>query len=357
MAKLSVNIIVYHQKEIQYFESLFASLRAQTFQDFSLVLIDNTSDDGTFDSLEMAAKKLEKDITVVRNSGNVGFANGHNAGIKAADAEYILLQNPDMYLDPDVFERMVSFLDAHDSVAAVSPRLMRWDFVRVKESGNFDDGKTNQIDCIGVRLFRNRRAVEWLTRQVWDPSSESTDVQELYSKKTVEVFGVSGAFPMYRASVLKAVSFASGDVFDPLYHSYKEDLDLAYRMRNLGYTSYVLLDTVAYHDRTGAGPKELSDMAAALNKKHQSAYVRYHSYKNHIMTLIKNEYWQNVMIDFPRIFWYELKKFVYLFVLQPGVFFKSWGFLFRHMGQVLKQRKDVLAKRTLFWKGIRRWFL
>lgn len=357
MAKLSVNIIVYHQKEVPYFAPLFASLAAQTFQDFSLVLIDNTDGDGTFDLLHTEAKKLGRDITLVHNDGNVGFANGHNAGIKASNAEYILLQNPDMYLTPEVFEHMVAFLDAHDTVAAVSPRLMRWDFARVTEAADPDAGKTNQIDCIGVRLFRNRRAVEWLTRQVWDPSSDSPDVQALYGKKAIEVFGVSGAFPMYRASVLKAVAFSSGDVFDPLYHSYKEDLDLAYRMRNLGYTSYVLLNTIAYHDRTGAGPKELSDMAAALNKKNQSEYVRYHSYKNHLMTLYKNEYWQNVLRDFPGMFWYEAKKFIFLLLVHPRIFFRAWWYLVAHAGQLRAQRRDVVAKRTLFWKGIRRWFL
>jgi len=216
-------------------------------------------------------------------------------------------------------------------------------------------GFTSQIDAIGIRLFRNRRAVEWLTKQTWAKDSDCQEVREIFDKQVQEVFGVSGAFPIYRKAITDKVLLPGDNIFDPTYHSYKEDLDLAYRLRNAGFVSYVLLDTVSFHDRTGAGPKAMSDFAAATNKVKQPYFVSFHSYKNHLRTLYKNEYWQNVLIDFPMIFWYELKKFGYLLVFSPTVIINGWLEIFKTWGYMQSARTAILKSRRLHWKGIRRW--
>ncbi|KKQ39061.1 MAG: Glycosyl transferase family 2 [Candidatus Magasanikbacteria bacterium GW2011_GWA2_37_8] len=219
-----------------------------------------------------------------------------------------------------------------------------------------NEGFTSQIDAVGMKLYRNRRAVEWLTRQEWAKDSENKEVREIYGKPVREVFGVSGAFPMYRKNLLDKVLLPGNNLFDPTYHSYKEDLDLAYRLRNAGYVSYVLLDAVAYHDRTGAGPKEMGDWAALKNKKKQSYFVQYHSYKNHLRTLYKNEYWQNILMDFFPIVWYELKKLGYLLLINPSIIFKGWVEIIKDRSYTRSARVKILASRKMYWKGIRRWF-
>ncbi len=358
MSKLSINLIVYSSKESVYIPLLFESLKKQTFQDWEMLVIDNGSDGDILRLVEDNLRALDKRYRILRQSANIGFASGHNAGYKETAAPYVLLQNPDMYLMPDALEKMVNFLDQHQEVSTVSARLMRWDF----EAKQF----TSDIDAIGIRLLRNRRAVEWLTRQRWAKDSESAEVREMYEKKVVEVFGVSGAFAMYRKNAVDKLllpGFAKatpgkpdGNIFDPTYHSYKEDLDLAYRLRNAGYTSYVLLDAVAYHDRTGAGPKTLGDFAAAKNKRLQSKYVCFHSYKNHLRTLYKNEYWQNFLLDSPFILWFEFKKFVFLLITNPAILFRSWWEIIKNFKYTRQAKKAIHASRKMYWKGLRRWF-
>ena len=323
-----------------------------------MLVIDNGSDGDVLRLVEDNLKALNKPYHVLKQGVNVGFAAGHNVGYRETVAPYVLLQNPDMYLMPDALEKMVNFLDQHHDVSTVSARLMRWDF----EAKQF----TSDIDAIGIKLLRNRRAVEWLTRERWAKDSESKDVRDMYDKKLVEVFGVSGAFAMYRKSAIDKLSlpdFAKAtqgkprnNMFDPTYHSYKEDLDLAYRLRNAGYTSYILLDAVAYHDRTGAGPKTLGDFAAAKNKRSQSKYVRFHSYKNHLRTLYKNEYWQNFLLDSPFILWFEFKKFVYLLLTSPVILFKCWWEIIKNFKYTREAKKTIHASRKMYWRGLRRWF-
>ncbi len=364
MNRLTISLIVYSSKEAKYIPFLFDSLKKQTFQDWELLIIDNASDGDTLAVVEKHAKETGRPYRIIKNNANIGFAAGHNVAFKEVKTEYFLLQNPDMYVLPDVLEQMVTFLDDQKNAAAVAPRLMRWDFDKAsaaKELGeSFENaaekGYTSDIDAIGVRLFRNRRAVEWLTRYTWAADCGSEDVRRIFNKTYIEVFGVSGAFPMFRKSVLDAVVLPEENLFDPTYHSYKEDLDLAYRMRNAGHTSYVMLKAEAYHDRTGAGPKEHSDFAAIKNKKHQSKFIRFHSYKNHLRTLYKNEYWQNVLFDFPYILWYEAKKFGFMLLTDPLTLLKGWFEIFKHIGYTRKARKAITESRKMYWKGLRRWF-
>ena len=362
MHKLTVNLVVYNGEK--YIPYLLESLKNQTFKDFEMIIVDNASTDRTVELAEESLKDSGIEYRLIRSSENLGFSPGHNLALKEVKTPYFLLQNVDMYLMPDVLGKMVDFLDTHPETAAIAPRLMRWDFEKVQAAiqvgSNMVDaareGFTSQIDAVGIKLFRNRRAVEWLTRQEWAKDSESKEINELYNKQVQEVFGVSGAFPMYRKTIVDKVLLPGNNLFDPTYHSYKEDLDLAYRLRNAGFVSYVLLDAVSYHDRTGAGPKEMSDWSAMKNKKRQSYFVAYHSYKNHLRTLYKNEYWQNFLLDFIPIFWYELKKFGFLLISNPKVILDGWRDMIRNASYTRSARLAVVASRKMYWKGIRRWF-
>lgn len=369
MAKLAINLVV--RNGAKYIPFLFASLKRQTFTDWELMVIDNASEDDTIKVIEkeMAGASPRhsgagQNLRILKQETNLGFSPGHNLAWRESRAPFVLLLNADMYLLPDVLEKAVGFLETHPDVASATPRLMRWDFektlVAFKNGSDIPEaaktGFTSQIDAIGMKLFRNRRAVEWLTRQTWSKDSEDKDVRNIYEKPVQEVFGVSGALPFYRKSLIDKVLLPGENIFDPTYHSYKEDLDLAYRLRNAGYVSYVLLDIVAYHDRTGAGPKEMGDFAAIRNKKRQSEYVRFHSYKNHLRTLYKNEYWQNFLLDFPQIFWYEFKKFAYLLLTDPMIIIRSKIDLIRHFSYTRSARAAILKSRKMYWKGIRRWF-
>jgi GT2 family glycosyltransferase len=187
--------------------------------------------------------------------------------------------------------------------------------------------------------------VDWRAGETWNNNIS----------KNIEVFGVSGALPLFRRSALQMIVDKEGNVFDPVFSSYKEDVDLAFRLQQYGSTSWVVPDAVAYHDRSAAMPGKLGDTEALLNKQKQSEIVKYNSYRNHLYVLYKNEYWQNFIIDFPWIFWYELKKFVY-FLLFDRVILGG-------LKDVLKQRKRlkksrVVSKqlRKLTWDKMRVWW-
>ncbi len=357
--KLIIQLVTWNGKK--YIPYLFESLRKQTFSNFHLYILDNGSTDGTQDTIEKELHNFKFEHTFIRNEKNIGFAGGHNQVFKDTKNnqqdtnkyQYVLLLNQDMYLTSDCIEKMVKFFDANRKAAAVSPRLMRWDFKEI--NSGLEKTFTHTIDSLGLKIFRNRRVIEKYVGKVWEDKKSRVELSYRTSNDAMEVFGVSGAFPMFRRSALEAVSFGDGNFFDDNYGSYKEDVDLAYRLQIAGFHSYVLLDVIAYHDRTAPGIDERGKRIAVQHKRSQSEWVKYHSYKNHIMTLYTNEYSRNLALDFPWIIWYELQKFVY-FLLFDRAILKGLFEIKKNRKKLKQTREEVKEMRRVSSKELRIWW-
>ncbi len=350
MSILSVHLVTWNGAK--YVPFLFESLRKQTFHDWKLYILDNASKDGMVEAMKQELNNFPVQYELMEHRENSGFAGGHNILFQKTESKYIILLNQDMVLEPDCFQKIVSFFDLHQDVAAVSPRLMKWNF----EAKEF----TDSVDTLGLKIFRSRRVIEKYAGKQWNmlkPKMTLSFRAERFRDGTaLEVFGVSGALPAFRRSVIQEVAFSDGTIFDSSYHAYKEDVDLAFRLRSAGHRSFVLLEAVAYHDRSAAGPEQMDDMTALENKKKQSEWVRYHSYKNQLMTLYKNEYWQNLLLDFPWIFWYELKKCIYFLFCDRHVL-QGLSELWKSRKQLAQRRQKMQQKRKATWKEMRSWWI
>ncbi|OGH73864.1 MAG: hypothetical protein A3C90_01310 [Candidatus Magasanikbacteria bacterium RIFCSPHIGHO2_02_FULL_51_14] len=356
--KLHVHLVTWNGAK--YIPYLFESLRRQTFRDWELFVLDNASSDGTVEKIKLETRnsKLETGdslvfVTLIESRSNTGFAGGHNLlfqetrNKKQETNEYILLLNQDMYLYKTCFERLVEFMDKYAEVGSATPLLLKWEFGKIVTG--FDASFTDVIDSLGLRVDRNRRVREMFSGYRVD------DLLKCLKGNLGEIFGVSGALPIYRRKALEDAAFSDGTIFDESYHAYKEDVDLAFRLQSAGWKSRAALSAIALHDRSAAGPEDPTDQSAAKNKKQQSKWVRYHSYKNHLMTLYKNEYWQNVLLDFPWIFWYEWKKFVWFFLFDRKVL-GGLKEIWKMRGAVRNKKQETRNKRKVRWREMRKWW-
>jgi GT2 family glycosyltransferase/8-oxo-dGTP pyrophosphatase MutT (NUDIX family) len=346
MPKLSVNLVTWNGSK--YIPYLFESLKKQTFKDWKLFVFDNGSTDNTVDAIKKELADFNFDYEIIKNKENFGFAGGHNRIFKLADTKYVLLLNQDMYIKDDCIEKMIAYADLHKDVSAIAPRLMKWNFDEINING-LQASFSGLVDALGLKIYRSRRVIEQFTSEEW------TNIKDAYSADVLPVFGVSGAFPMFKRKVLEEVADVEGNIFDENYHAYKEDVDLAFRLRSAGHCASVLLDAVSYHDRSAAGPKDLSDNSAIKNKRNQSQWVKYNSYKNHLMTLYKNEYFVNFIIDFPWILWYEIKKFIFFLIFDRKVLTGCIDIL-RKRKELACARHNVILKRKINWIEMRRWW-
>ena len=340
--------------------ALFESLKKQTWQDFEIIVVDNASSDDPANVILSEAKDLldhesridssatpqnDKKIRVrfIQNPTNVGFAAGHNQIFALSQSSYHLVLNQDIYLEPDCLEKLIGFMDGHADAAMVGPKLLKWNF------GDLNKG--NEVDSLGLLVLRSRRVID--KKKISERGSHSTIAQGKLSTTTrndnvSEVFGVSGACALFRRAAVETV----GGLFDENFFTYKEDVDLAYRINSAGGKYYVFPEAVAHHARTGADSGQANDYAQARNKTNQPDLVKYYSYRNHLITLFKNEYWQNFIIDLPWILWYELKKFGYFLLFDRAVL-AGLGDIWQARQEIKKQRTGIKKLRKLNWKEMR----
>ncbi|MDD3285005.1 MAG: glycosyltransferase [Patescibacteria group bacterium] len=337
MAKISINLVIWNGAK--YLPYCIESIKYQTFTDWELNILDNGSSDNSLSYL----KEHYPQFKVVTLKENIGFAKGHNKLISWSNSDYIFCLNQDIILDYDFLKNTVEFLETHKDVGAISPKIYRWDFKKLRTSSTspepekalqtIDNGKTNIIDSCGLEIFKNHQVVEIGHGQ--EDSHEFQNIQE--------IFGTSGAVPIYRKKALEEIAIEN-EYFDEDYFSYKEDIDLSFRLQLSGNKIYFVPSAIAYHDRTASNIYGTKNTDITKNRKLKSSFVNKYSYKNHILCIIKNEFTKNLIKYFPNIFWYELKKFIYI------IFFERETLLF--FINNLKQIRKFIKKRKYTFKNI-----
>ena len=92
------------------------SALAQSFRDLEIILVDDGSTDGSSAMCDRYAA-LDPRVRVIHQS-NAGLSAARNAGIAAAQGEYIAFLDADDYLMPDAYEKLFSAMSAHGSDCA-----------------------------------------------------------------------------------------------------------------------------------------------------------------------------------------------------------------------------------------------
>lgn len=343
MPSVSVHIATWNSKRT--IRLALESLKQQTFKDFSILIVDNASQDGTVALL----KEQYPHIHVIQNSYNRGFAGAHNQAIHFSKSDYILMLNDDAVLADDHIETLVTVMESDGHIGSAEGLVL-------KLIGDPDelteDSYTSIIDTAGIRAQKSRRFSEigaGLKTEEFFKDSSSND------SRVVEVFGVSGAIPMYRRSALDDVRIGN-EYFDDDYNSYKEDIDMAWRLRLREWKSVVVYEAQAYHYRTAAdqsiNPGNFSTLKNRLSK---SERVNVLSSRNHLWTLVKNEQTANVIRHMPWICWYEIRKWGMVLLLEQRTL-KALTQFFKGLPKMLQKRKIIQQRATASPKEIRMWF-
>jgi len=111
--RVSVGLVVFNGEN--YIDQAIRSIRAQTFEDFELIISDNGSTDGTREICEFHANEDPR-IRYLRSEVNRGVAWNMNNVINQARAPYFKLACHDDEISPTFLERCIEILDAQPDV-------------------------------------------------------------------------------------------------------------------------------------------------------------------------------------------------------------------------------------------------
>lgn len=327
--KLTLQLSCYNGA--RYLPFLFLSLQRQTLRQWHLIVLDNASTQEESEAIKHAVSIAGFPIELFRVEKNIGFAGAHNFMFEKHknESDFVALLNDDAILEPIYLESLVNSLEKNKDFASVSGIIYRWDF---ENQNNTTLGKTNIIDTKGLYVSMNGAISDIDSGVLEDSISKPSRIES--------VFGVSGCLPCYRVYAIKQTNI-NETLFDPTFVTYKEDVELAFRLHSLGYSSATIPNAVAYHRRTlGHGIKrDVSDE------------TRYQSYRNHLWTHIIHTSIFELFSSRCLLIPYEILKLIYWLIQKPIMVSeliretkKEWKNLL-HKRQVTRVLRDSTKQR------------
>ncbi|MDA8020577.1 MAG: glycosyltransferase [Thermoanaerobaculia bacterium] len=294
-------------------------------------IVDNASRDDSADVAARWAQELDLPVKIQRRSANTGFAAGMNDAIAATGAPWVLVLNPDARPRPDYVRRLLARAQACDRaglrVGALTGRLIRP-----------ENGGVTTLDACGMVLRRTWRHL--------DRGSGEPDDGRLAEAQ--QVFGATGAAALYRREALLDVSIRDGDevlVFDPLFHSYREDAELCFRLHERGWS--VVYEPAARCEHRRA--------VLPANRRHTSARVNLHSLKNRYLLRAYHETGATLWRTLPFALARDLAALLWVLVAERSSL-AAYVWLWRQRRRWWARARCIRRRRIVSTSVVARWF-
>ena len=243
---------------------------------------------------------LNKELILIKNKNNCGFAEGNNIGVEYAlrkfKPDYILLLNNDTLVDINFLNELVKVGESDKNIGSVQSLLLKSDQI--------------SIDSLGQKML------------IWG-AKDITDNFENHLQEKIEIFGVCAASALYRTDLIKEIGLFDKDFFVLL-----EDVDLSWRIRLKGMKSILASKSIVYHKRGISKTISLKEIVNIfIHKTRQELVFKwYHESKN----------WQIIFIRY-----YPMRMIFISMIKCPKNFFLTF-ILFFYSSIKLKKTKSSL---------------
>lgn len=250
MTKSRVAVVILNWNGKSFLEKFLPSVLENSPDWVDLVIADNASTD---DSIAFLSAWYPK-IRLIQLDKNLGYAGGYNAALEKIMADYFVLLNSDIEVPPKWIEPVIDYMEAHSRVAAAQPKILSWHqrshFEYAGASGGF-------LDVLAYPFCRGRvfGRLEKDHGQYNDPMT---------------VLWATGACLFVRAS-----AFREAGGFDARFFAHMEEIDLCWRLQNLGNKIVVVPASKVFHIGGGTLPKS-------------SPFKTFLNFRNSLWLLTKN---------------------------------------------------------------------
>ncbi|WP_316811885.1 glycosyltransferase family 2 protein [Pedobacter heparinus] len=250
MSAASVAVVILNWNGKALLEQFLPSVVQSVYPNLQLIVGDNASTD---DSVAFV-KASYPQIKVIENDHNYGFAAGYNKLLEQVEADYYILLNSDVEVPANWIQPVIEAMEADVSIAAAQPKI-KWQ--KDKRSFEYAGAAGGYLDLHGYPFCRGR---------LFD--TIETDSGQYNDQK--EIFWASGA-----ALFIKSKCWKESSGLDPDFFAHMEEIDLCWRLKNLGYKVIYCPAAEVYH----LGGSTLSA---------ENPYKTYLNFRNNLVTMQKN---------------------------------------------------------------------
>lgn len=235
-------IVVLTWNKIDCLEDCIKSLLKINYPNYKIIVVDNASTKG---SLEQMQHDFDF-IKFIRNKENLGYAGGNNVGIKFAienGADYILLLNDDVVVDPNFLEELVNVAENEMKIGIVGPAIYYFE----EPSKLYQSyGKFNPYFGICYKSLAK-------------------------ISKPVEVDYIYGT-----ALLVKKEAILKAGLLDVNFFLYEEEKDWAYRIKKKGYKIVYVPSAKVYHKVSKSFSGWVNPIVLYYNTRNELLFARKH---------------------------------------------------------------------------------
>ena len=226
MQKLSVIIVSWNARG--YLRDCLDSIYKTAGQlECEIVVVDNASTDG---SADMVATEFPV-VKLIRSPQNLGFAKANNLGLKAASGSWLALVNSDVVIHPNCFQELVSFMEMHEEVGLVGPKIFGGDGLLQRTCRRLPTVWNTTCRMLALDAILSR----------WSLFS-GREMRHWKHEDQAEVEVLSGCFWLARREAVEKVG-----VLDERFFFYAEDVDWCKRFREAGWKVMFMPRATATH--------------------------------------------------------------------------------------------------------------
>ena len=297
----STSIIILNYNGTNFLEDCINSIIRETNSPYEIIIVDNNSPDN---SGKIFSQKYP-DIKFILNEENVGVPEGLNIGIRNATSEFVVLLNNDLIVMPYWLE---NFFKAYEKTgdALYQPKSLKF------KDPTILDGTGCMINIFGFGFARDKGL----------PDEGKYNIQE-------EISYASGTCMFAPKKIFNEIG-----LFDPTFFAYHEELDLGWRARIFGYSSYYVPEAIIHHHGSAHWK--------------WSPQVFYFLERNRWLVLLKNYSTKTLLKLFPSLLIIEF--FMLGFFISKGLFLKklkSYGSILKLVSHIREQRRLINKKRKV----------
>lgn len=306
--KVAVVILNWNGKEL--LENFLPAVVAYS-QDANIYLADNASTD---DSILFVTENLPE-IKIIQNSENGGYAKGYNEALKNLSEDILVLLNSDVLVTRNWLLPIIAEFRKDDNLLAAQPKILDY---KNKEYFEYAGAAGGFLDKYGYPFCRGR---------IFDTLEKDMGQYN----NTFPIFWASGACLFVRNE-----SFWKVGGFDEDYFAHQEEIDLCWRLQNIGGKILYVSESKVFH----VGGATLSS---------SNPRKTFFNFRNSLLNILKNvDGFKKVQIIFVRMLLDGMAAFQFLFRGKPQHFLAVIKAHFSFYGLVPKFFRKRVIKDVTF---------
>jgi len=236
---MDVSIVIVSFNTSKILDECIVSIKNETTCAYEIIVVDNASAD---ESCQMLREKFP-DVTLIENSGNVGFARANNQGFAIAQGKYFFMLNSDTIILDGAIDRLLAFMEQNRHVGIVGPRNEELDGILQYSCDHFPSFWNNFCSYTNLtNKFPNVPIFRRNLMRYWDYGGQR------------EVDKIMGC-----ALMIQAELYTHLGGLDNSYFMYFEETDLCYRVKKSGFKTvyFPAARIVHYGGASSKAQKEL----------------------------------------------------------------------------------------------------